>query len=207
MAFVVRRRWVLLVGLVALLLVAPASCSSSDSSQGSTSCSDVPGGDNVAIDWITFDMWMGSLGAAPVVVAFASAVVDRGGDNTGRHKIELLSPEVLKGTVPEAFFVDEIAIRHAKATMSTGDRLLVWGRPGFPQPKVFGNMAVVVSSDGSVTFLGNCIPRFDGAFVAFAASRGSSEPAVDVLVRILTDPSGETATRFKATAGMTRAGP
>jgi hypothetical protein len=189
-----------------LLLVTAVSCGRSGSSQGATSCSDVPGGDNVTIDWITFERWMGSLGAAPAVVAFADAVIDRGADASSRRKVELRSPELLMGAVPEAFIVDKIAIRHAKAIMSTGDRILVWGWPGFPQPKVFGNMAVV-SGDGSVRFLGNCIPRFDSAFAVFAASRGSSEPAVDVLVRILTDPAGETATRFKATAGMTRAGP
>jgi hypothetical protein len=197
---------VLLAGSVAVLLVAPACGGASSSSQGAASCSDVPSGDNVTIDWITFDMWMGSLGAAPVVVAYASAVTDRGGDSTGRRKIELRSPEVLKGTVPEAFFVDKVATLQAKAIMSTGDRLLVWGRQGIPQPKVFGNLAAV-SGDGSVRFLGNCIPRFDGAFGAFAASGDSSERAIDVLVRILTDPTGETATRFKATAGKTQAGP
>ncbi|MEO8696073.1 MAG: hypothetical protein ABI658_21320 [Acidimicrobiales bacterium] len=160
----------------------------------------------MTVDWITFGSWMWSPGSVPVVVAFATAVTDRGGDQSGRRKIELRSPEVLAGTVPEAFFVDKISIQHAKAIMNDSDRLLVWGWPGFPQPKVFGNM-VVASGDGTVRFLGNCIPRFDGAFAAFVASGGSSEPAVDVLVRILQDPTGETAMRFKATAGLTSAGP
>jgi hypothetical protein len=203
---------VLLVVLGALPLFVVEACGSSGSSGGSrssggsVSCGDVPSGDNVVIDWITFESWMQPPGSVPVVVAFASAVTDGGGDPSGRRKIELQSPEVLAGTVPESFYVDKIAIQHANTIMHPGDRLLVWGWPGFPQPKVFGNMDVA-SGDGTVTFLGNCIPRFDGAFARFAASLGSSEPAVDVLVRILKDPTGETATRFKATAGFTQAGP
>lgn len=196
--------------LVALLFVGPISNSTSGSSQGATPCSNVPSGDNVAIDWITFEMYMlrstGTSVAAPVVVAFADAVTDRGSDILTRRKIELQSPELLMGAVPTAFFADKKAILHAKAIMGSGDRLLVWGWPGFPQSEVVGNL-VVVSGDGAVTFVGDCIPRFDSAFAVFAASRGTSEAAVDVLVRILTDPTGETATRFRASAGMTRAGP
>ena len=40
--------------------------------------------------------------------------------------------------------------------MDAGDRLLVWAWPGFPQSEVVGSL-VVVSGDGAVTFLGNCI--------------------------------------------------
>jgi len=197
----------LLVGLVALLFVATASCGGSGSSGGSSaSCSDVPRGDNVAIDWISFRSWLGPPDNVPTVVAFADALTDRGADSSSRRKIELRSAELLVGAVPEAFFVGKDSVSQAKATMIAGDRLLVWGWPGFPQPKVFGNVAVA-SGDGTVRFLGNCIPRFDSAFAAFAASGGSTEAAADVLVRILTDPTGETATRFRATAGLTLAGP
>jgi hypothetical protein len=151
-------------------------------------------------------MYMGPTSGAPALVAFADSVIDRGGDTSGRRKIELKSPEVVHGEMPKEFFVDPIAIRHAKAIMGAGDRLFVWGWPGFPQPKVFGNL-VLVSSDGTVRFLGNCIPRFDSAFAVFAATEGSSQRAVDLLVRIVTDPNGETATRFRTTAGQTPAGP
>ena len=160
----------------------------------------------MSVSWITFEQWIGPPGAVPLFVAFASAVKDKGAAATGQREVELQSPELIRGEIPARLSVDKVATSHAKAIMRSGDRLLVWGRKGFPQPTVFGNLAVA-SGDGSVKFLGNCIPRFDSAFAVFATSRGSSEPAVDVLVRILTDPTGETATRFKASAGMTLAGP
>lgn len=196
-----------MVGSVALLCVAVASCGGTGSSGGSfASCRDVPRGDNISISWVTFERWIGPAGAEPVLVAFADAVIDRGADTSSRRRVELQSPEVLHGEVPKEFFVGKDSVSQAKSTMVSGERLLLWGWPGFPQPKVFGNVAVV-SGDGTVRFLGNCIPRFDSAFAVFAASGESTERAVDVLVRIVTDPNGETATRFKATVGLTLAGP
>ena len=191
--------------LVALLFVGRTSNSRSGSSQVTTSCSDVPRGDNVSVSWISFRSWLAPPGSAAVFVAIASAVRDKGGASTGQRKVELQSPQLVSGEIPTTLSVDELATKHAKAVMSSGDRLLVWGRRGTPPPTIFGNLAVV-SADGSLRFLGNCIPRFDSAFAVFAASRGAELP-VDVLVRILTDPNGETATRFDASAGMTLAGP
>lgn len=159
----------------------------------------------MSVDWITFRSWLWPPENVPVVVVFARAVADQGSGDAGRRKIELQSPELVKGELPSAFSVDGIAIEHARATMRPGDRVLAWGYP-VSASQIVGNLAVE-SADGTVKFLGNCIPRFDAAFAAFAADRGSSERASDVLVRILTDPTGETATRFRATAGLTRAGP
>jgi hypothetical protein len=148
---------------------------------------------------------MGPTDGVPTLVAFGSGVADKGSGDVGRRKVTLESPELLTGELPPAFSVDKIATRHAKAVMRAGDRVLAWGYP-VSGGGVVGNLAVV-SGDGSVTFLGNCIARFDSAFAAFAASRASSGSAVDVLVRILTDPNGEIAKRFKSSAGMTLAGP
>jgi len=190
--------------LVALLFVGRMSNSASGSSQGAMSCSDVPRGENVSVSWITFERWMRPTDGVPTLVAFASAVADKGSGDAGRRKVKLEAPELVTGELPPALSVDKIAIRHAKAVMRAGDRVLAWGYP-VSGGGVVGNLAVV-SGDGSVTFLGNCIPRFDSAFAAFAASRTAERP-VDVLVRMLTDPTGETATRFEASAGKTLAGP
>ena len=189
------------------LFVLFASCGTSGSSGGSASCSDdIPQGDHVTVDWITFRRWLAPPDSVAVFVAFADSLNDRGAENSGRRKVELRSPEVLMGELPKEFFVGEDSVARARATKADGRRLVVWGWPGFPKPKVFGNL-VLVAGDGGLTFVGNCIPRFDPAFAAFVASGGASEPAVEVLVRILTDPTGETAQRFNTTAGMTRAGP
>ena len=107
----------LTVTLAALLVVALASCGSSGSGGGSASCTGVPHEESVVVDWITFEMYLLRSGSAPVVVAFADAVTDRGAAVPSRRKIDLKAPELVRGEVPKELSADEVAIRHARAIM------------------------------------------------------------------------------------------
>lgn len=193
----------LIAAFTALLVAGPAACADRDGTCG------VPTGSNASVEWITFGMWLSPQNAVPTFVAFADGVADRGGGGTDRRKVELSRAELMAGEVPGRVELSKATVRASGQAAEDGHRLLVWGRRGFATATAFGD-AAAVSDDGSVRFLGNCIPRFDEAFAAFAASAasgGSAERPVDVLVRILTEPTGETAQRFRSTTGLTKAGP
>jgi hypothetical protein len=149
-----------------------------------------------------------NFGVPSTVVDFRG-VTDLGPDETSAAEhlpepdrvVKLDRVRALRGAMPTGttFLASTYEIADARAELRGGAQLLALLGPATPPDgKPVVRVAVAVRPDGSAALLGDCIPHWNTALVAYA-SRVALQPGA-VIRALLLDPTGATAKAFLASA-------